>query len=356
MTVILFIIDLPSPQRTPLLDSLTRDEGIDLLVIYREARDETRGWGGSDPKHPYIVLSGGSIRRVYSVLRHVWRRDIGVVCLFGYRSAERVAAAIASRVLTKRLVMRSDNNVIDELSRPPWRRLLKKSYLRVLLGKRMIIWTIGQRNDQYWSLLGFRERRLVPYRLLAPPIGTIEDGERLRSNLELGKRFIILYVGCTSERKGISDLVHAIDGFRGRCSDKEFVLVVVGCGPLDAWLERGWGRCDWIRLVGSVPNDRLGPYYAAADMVAVPSRAEGWSWVVNEAVANGLYVVASDRVGAADDLVDEANGRRYTAGSVEELEEIIRATIDRPIPRGVIDPPTLRGGTREMKSAIDALL
>ena len=59
-----------------------------------------------------------------------------------------------------------------------------------------------------------------------------------------------------------------------------------------------------FRLVGSQPQDRLPLYYAAADVVAVPSRYESFGLVAVEALACGAPVVAS-RAGGLRFTIEE---------------------------------------------------
>ena len=71
-----------------------------------------------------------------------------------------------------------------------------------------------------------------------------------------------------------------------------------------------------IRILATV----TGLSHAAADLFVLPSRHEPWGVVVNEALAAGLPVVLSDRVGAAADLlVDGENGRLVPAGDAVAL-------------------------------------
>ena len=51
--------------------------------------------------------------------------------------------------------------------------------------------------------------------------------------------------------------------------------------------------------------DALAQVYGVSDVFVLPSFEETWGLVVNEAMACGLPVITTDRVGAAVDLVRE---------------------------------------------------
>ena len=55
--------------------------------------------------------------------------------------------------------------------------------------------------------------------------------------------------------------------------------------------------------MGRLQGDALAAQYAWADVLIVPSEREVWGLVVNEALANGLFVISSDEVASAIDLV-----------------------------------------------------
>jgi glycosyltransferase involved in cell wall biosynthesis len=67
--------------------------------------------------------------------------------------------------------------------------------------------------------------------------------------------------------------------------------------------------------------------YALADVFVLPSEREPWGLAVNEAMACGTAVVASDEVGAAYDLIDESCGRIVRSGDPEDLAAAIRIVL-----------------------------
>ena len=87
----------------------------------------------------------------------------------------------------------------------------------------------------------------------------------------------------------------------------------------------GSGRAAFL---GYVPYGELPALYAAADLFVHPAREERWGVSVAEALACGLPVVASTRVGAGYDLLAAgANGWLYPAGDAAELARRIRQAL-----------------------------
>jgi glycosyltransferase involved in cell wall biosynthesis len=99
--------------------------------------------------------------------------------------------------------------------------------------------------------------------------------------------------------------------------------VVIGDGRLRPSLERRVPaqvrpRIRWTGFSGEPAT--VAALYHNADVLVLPSDCEPWAVVINEAVAAGLAIVASDVVGAAAELVrDGVNGRIFPAGDAAAL-------------------------------------
>jgi glycosyltransferase involved in cell wall biosynthesis len=88
-------------------------------------------------------------------------------------------------------------------------------------------------------------------------------------------------------------------------------LVLVGAGDDRPHLEqmaRDLVLGESVQFVGSVPHERVGDYYLAADLFLFPSTSETQGLVVLEAMAAGLPVVAVASDAAADLLGDAEAG------------------------------------------------
>lgn len=319
------LLDVPTPQRSPLLDTLARD--ADVLALYLRTGDGHRGWGSVPVGHPHVLLPSRKGAALVTCLRVLLRRRHSVFWCSGYADRVKVGSLLFARLLRMRLVMRSDSNLDDELLRSPrWRRL-KRVFLRLVVGRRTEIWTIGDRNEQYWRYYGFDNCVRIPYTVPRPP-PTPSVPENALIELRRRDSVVILFVGRLLEWKGVTDLLEAVHGLT---ADRDWRLVLVGDGPCRRVAEHAADHDPRVLVLGARPYDELGGWYDAAQVVVVPSRREPWGLVVNEARLAGAFVIASDAVGSAHDLLTTPDaGAIYPRGDVAALRRELEAAIRRP--------------------------
>ena len=121
-----------------------------------------------------------------------------------------------------------------------------------------------------------------------------------RRGLELGDGPLVVCIGRLSRQKGQDVLLEAWPAVSARVADAQ--LVLVGDGPDASDLRRRAGH--GVRLVGH--REDVDEWLAAADVVALPSRWEGMSIGMLEAMARGRSIVATDVPGALEALADDA--------------------------------------------------
>ena len=113
-------------------------------------------------------------------------------------------------------------------------------------------------------------------------------------------RFRVLFVGAHSLRKGIGDLFDAVRPLvtRGRC---EVWLVGTPAPEARELLRR---NADIFVEKGPQPRSSLAWYFSQGSVLVLPSVEEGLAFVLPQAMACGIPVIASTNTGA-EDLVDD---------------------------------------------------
>lgn len=154
----------------------------------------------------------------------------------------------------------------------------------------------------------------------ALPVPSAEETAALRERLGLPDAPLALSVGRVSEQKGQDLLVAAWPEVRRRVPDAE--LVLVGEGPERASLE---ARAPaGVRFVGR--RDDVPDWLGACDVLVNPSRWEGLSYVLLEAMARGRPVVATDVAGTHEALGGDA-GAIVPAGDRAALADAVVARL-----------------------------
>lgn len=125
---------------------------------------------------------------------------------------------------------------------------------------------------------------------------------RRRLGLDHGAK-IVLYVGHLKEEKGAFDLLHA---FQQQQALKDARLVLVGGGAgADACRALAQQLGVKAQFAGEQPHESIPLWFAACDVLTLPSWNEGMPNVVIEALACGRPVVASSVGGIPDVIRDD---------------------------------------------------
>jgi glycosyltransferase involved in cell wall biosynthesis len=153
-----------------------------------------------------------------------------------------------------------------------------------------------------------------------------------------GGRSVVLFVGRLIENKGCDDLIRAISLLPAQ-RQSETMLWVVGDGDRREQLTlaaRDLGISDHTRFFGMVSHSQLSNYYAAADVVVIPSKlgssgeTEGQGVVVLEAFAARTCVLATNIGGIASMVRDGATGLLVPPGDPQSLSQAIERLLNEP--------------------------
>jgi starch synthase len=130
----------------------------------------------------------------------------------------------------------------------------------------------------------------------APPIRRKKEDSFDRS-----RPLKVLFVGALTQRKGIGYLLEAIDMLGSQVE-----LTIVGKRFLpNPRVDEACNRWRWFE---TLPNSRVLDLMQEADVLVLPSLAEGSALVVPEALACGLPVVVTPNTGSEEFVIDGLEG------------------------------------------------
>lgn len=157
----------------------------------------------------------------------------------------------------------------------------------------------------------------------------------------------VLFVGNFIPIKGIEYLLEAFVRVRAAVPGCELVLVGARPDGRDAGLYRdriaGAGGAGAVRLVENQPHEALPDWMRAADLLCLPSIAEGFGLVLAEAMACGRPVVAT-RCGGPEDIVVPGTGLLVPPRDPEALADAIVAVLGGD---SLLDADAIAGTVRE---------
>jgi glycosyltransferase involved in cell wall biosynthesis len=321
----------PTPYRIPHLRALAARPELDVTVFYAAPTVQRRTWA---LEHEEAVVLSGPQLPLSRVLHHdyaltpgIWRRldrgQFDLVVVGGWSLMATQLAIAWCRTHQVPYALMSDNHLLEP--RPGWVRAVKRAVLPRLVPQAAAWLVPGSLARDHIVRYGARPDRTVVFPLTVDVDAVALRADELRPRRgELRSRLgiendsvAILQVGRLIELKAPDDLLRAIARARSETA-LPLTLVLVGDGPEEQRL-RALARDLDVPTVfgGMLAGDDLVAAYVAADVFALVSRRETWGVVVNEAMASGLPLVLSDRVGAAGDLLEPgANGELVPAGDV----------------------------------------
>ncbi|MFB7175486.1 glycosyltransferase family 4 protein [Streptomyces sp. NPDC056254] len=219
-----------------------------------------------------------------------------VVHAHGVRAGLRAALAIHGRRVPLVVSWHGDGpaapGALGRLSRILERRVARAA--AVVLGASSDLVDLARQR-------GARDARLAPVGLPAAPEGARPDPGKLRAELGVVERPLLIAVGSLVAHRGYSVLLDAAREWRAL--EPVPLLVIAGEGPLRAELAR---RIEAERLPVRLLGRRrdAAQLLAAADLAVLPSRREGRALPAQEALRAGVPLVAT-AVGGVPELVGE---------------------------------------------------
>lgn len=315
---VIVVTHFPSPYQVELFNEIERQRPGELRVLYLNQRVAARRWSGVPIRHDHEYL--GRADSTLAAAREAMSRAGFVI--FNY-----YIDSVSTGLIRARAAGGGPWCFWGERPgyRFPWlARVARFGRLAPLRSGRAPIWGIGR-----WAVNAYRaEFGNDRAYMNLPYYSNLDRFHAVQPTYSEDITF--LFSGSLIHRKGVDLLARA---FLSAAADNPRVrLKIMGDGPLQRRLQRTLASSNRVQWVGFTDWNALAPVYESAQILCVPSRHDGWGLVVPEGLAAGLPTIATDRTGAALDLIKpRSNGWLVRAGDPDGLSRAMKqaARLDR---------------------------
>ena len=210
---------------------------------------------------------------------------------------------------------------------PKWRQVLHNMLINSTITHTLIAVSEQTRGQAIEEGIRPHKITVIPNAVKQLDTSTV-DRWAVRKELGVNENDIfLLAIGRLTYQKGHEFLIQAMSKVVSRFPNAK--AGICGEGPLRSQLEnqiREKGLSDRVRLLGAWED--VAPLLASADIFVLPSRWEGLSRALMEAMAAGLPAIAAQVDGIKDLITDDVNGLLIPSEDSEALENSILQLIE----------------------------
>ena len=329
---LLFMTNVPSPYRVDFFNELGKN--CDLTVTFEKKTSDERDKSWLNYKFDHfkgVFLKGKSLNTdtaiCFGIKKIIKEGNFDKIICANFSSP---TGMIAIRYMRKHHIsyyLESDGGFAK--SGKGIKEKIKAYFIRGAQG----YLSTGEEHDKYYLAYGAKKEKIYRYPftslresdiLSALPIK--EEKRKLREELGLKEEKIILSVGQFISRKGFDLLIKAAADLSTKVG-----IYFIGGEPTEEYLALCKSlRLNNIHFVGFRSKEELQKYYQAADLFVFPTREDIWGLVVNEAMANGLGVITTNKCNAGLELIKNGeNGYIVPVENVEQLSEKIEVSLEK---------------------------
>lgn len=324
MKVFAFLME-PANYTLDLIEHVYQSRGVHYQFLHAQSLASQQG---------VVALDSLSVWHVFKRIRGILRQYDAII-LNGYTGRIPLIVILLNVLFFKKPIA-IDSDTELQIPQGRLKRALKWSYLHFLFTQP---YCYGFAGGNYGHTELFRHYGMAEERIRLAPM-MVNNAQYVRNVSivrEPSKSFRFGYVGRLVLIKQVDVIIEAIRQLKAKGIDAE--LVVVGDGEERACLE-ALAESLPIRFTGALFGDEKVKTLHSLDCLLLYSSYEPWGLVINEALASGIPVIVSNRIGARRDLVEGACPTGLVAAwdSVNDLvRQMTRMVEDRNLWRTFCD-------------------
>ncbi|QVY64749.1 glycosyltransferase family 4 protein [Polaribacter sp. Q13] len=207
------------------------------------------------------------------------------------------------KILNKKYYFETDGGLLRENESK-----LNVFFKKLLISNAKSYFSTGVQCDRYLMNYGAKKKNLIRYSFTSlykkdviKNVLSKEQKMKLKDSLNIPYKKMIIGVGRFINIKGFDILIKA-----SALLKEDVGVYIIGGKPTKEYLEiKEKLKLKNLHFIDFLSKEKLDVWYLAADIFVLPTRADVWGLVINEAMAKGLPVVTTDKCPAGLELIPD---------------------------------------------------
>ena len=305
---VLFLTNIPSPYRVDFFNELGKK--CDLTVLFEKGTSDERdkSWGNYNfESFKGIVLKGIALDKDKAFSKEVvkYLKDFRYNNIIVANTATPTGMLAIEYMKLHKISYYIEGDGGFAKSGKGLKEKIKKHFIKGAIG----YFSTSKSHDLYYKTYGAEEDKIYRYPFTSLKKEDIikktvskDEKLQLRSQLGINEENVIVAVGQFIHRKGFDVLINACQYF-----NENVGVYIIGGVPSEEYLKLqetvGFKNIHFLEFM---LKPQLNEYFKSADVFVLPTREDIWGLVVNEAMAQGLPVVTTDKCIAGLELVENS--------------------------------------------------
>lgn len=327
-----YFTNIPSPYRINFFNELGKECDLEVIFEAEKAPKINTDWYKDNNISNFtpVFLKKGIIEENkinYRILKYVIKNS-DLLIFTNYSYLTEMFALIVAKILRKKYILQIDGGIISHNE-----SFLKKKLKNFLISNAYCYLSPSKESDNFLIYYGAVKNKINRYYftslyqkdIIEHPIKK-EDKQKIKNDLMIKEKKIILSVGQFIYRKGFDWMIHAY-----RNLDKEIGIYIIGGAPTQEYLNlKNEHKMDNLYFIDFMDKNEILKWYMAADLFVLPTREDIWGLVINEALSQGLPTITTNKcVAGLELIVNNKNGFIVKCEDEDSLLQITESFFEK---------------------------
>lgn len=313
---ILFLSNIVTPYQLDFLEELNNHENTKALGYFLFSKEQNRDWDLKLPSYVTVANFAKKISDYKNLYQFIRNNKIHKIIIGGYTLPSTYFLIFLSKILKIELYFWLERPINEQQG---LKKYLKEIYLKLTLNSAKKVFAIGKLAVEIYKKYNPNTVNL-PYSMNLDKFYNIERDTNEKNEIKF------LFSGQYIDRKNIINTINAFKSIE----NENIKLNLIGGGELRKQVTDLIKEDSRIKDLGFIQPRDLPNIYDKSDIFLMPSKHDGWALVINEAMAAGMPIISTNKVGAVVEYITHKENGFVCDVESRSIKDGILFFIDKP--------------------------